>query len=68
MPQLTIKLTKIEVQVYCGICGRGICAATTIDKWNVMTPTCPYCKRQISELEEELSKMKRKVVRLEHAK
>lgn len=68
MPKLSIKLTKIEVEVYCGICGRGICSTTTIDKKNIMTVTCLFCKRLINDLEEELEKMKKKVVRLKRAK
>jgi hypothetical protein len=61
MPNVEVTITsEIEVEVYCGICGEGICRDSTVEVARgradvTVTARCLKCEKRIAELEEELN-------------
>ena len=61
MPNVEVTITReIEVEVYCGICGEGICLDSTVEVARgsadvTVTAHCKKCEKRIAELEEELN-------------
>lgn len=63
MPTLSTSVeteVDIDFDVYCGICGQGVCNDTDIAYYartTTMTVTCRYCAENIKTLEETVSKL-----------
>jgi len=60
MPTVEVRNQNyIEVEVYCGICGGGICETSTVESTRntseiSVTAKCPTCEKRIKELEERM--------------
>jgi len=57
MPEL---VAKINFEVYCGICGTGVCYDTTVNGTTI-TVECHVCKETIRQLELKKGKVKTKL-------
>lgn len=61
----------IETNIYCGICGAGICSSSIVDFSNrkglCVTATCPTCQQNIKDLEVEKEELEEKVKDIEKA-
>lgn len=53
----------IEFEVYCGVCGSGICHSTNVND-TTLTVTCEECKAKINELEIESGNLEDEVYEL----
>jgi hypothetical protein len=52
-------MPELWFEVYCGICGAGVCYDTTV-KDQTLTVACHKCKEKISTLQEKLAVAKKK--------
>ena len=63
MPNVEVTITsEIEVEVYCGICGEGICHDSTVEVARgctdvKVTAHCKKCEKRIEELEAEIEEL-----------
>lgn len=48
-------MPELWFEVYCGVCGRGVCYETTV-KDQTLTVTCSGCKDKIATLKDKLKK------------
>jgi hypothetical protein len=67
MPEIRIKQIveeDVNIDVYCGTCGAGLCGNTTVDNRRMFftIEACPDCMAEkdskIKELEEEIERIK----------
>jgi hypothetical protein len=70
MPTVRQSITvdaEIEISVYCGICGEGICRHTSVDRRSpdTITVTCPKCEETIKEYERIIEKLEEQIRLLE---
>lgn len=50
---------EIDISVYCGICGSGVCGDTSVDRnGDSITVTCWRCADRIEEMEDEIKGIK----------
>jgi hypothetical protein len=53
-------MPELWFEVYCGICGAGVCYDTTV-KDQTLTVACHKCKENIEKLKEKAKKSKPKI-------
>jgi len=56
-------MPSLDFEVYCGICGNGICGDTDVNK-NRVTVTCSHCDDEISYLKNEIERLNDEIDRL----
>ena len=49
-------MPSIEFQVYCGICGKGVCRNTEVAQTSI-TVSCPDCEEEITALRERVKEL-----------
>jgi hypothetical protein len=59
--QMPTMKADVEFEVYCGICGEGVCYDTSVNN-STLTVTCSYCKKNIKNLKDRIRRLKAKIV------
>jgi len=68
MPTVEVTITReIEVEVYCGICGEGICHDSTVEVARgaadvTVTARCLKCEKKVEELESQIEELNERMV------
>ena len=57
-------MPSLEFEVYCGICGSGICNDTDVNR-NKLTIECHGCVKNIDDLEKQIADLEEQVSDLE---
>ena len=58
---------EIEISVYCGICGEGVCGNTQVSKnGDTITVTCPGCESTIKDYEKTIDQLNDEIANLEN--
>jgi len=68
MPEIRIRQEvdyDVNVEIYCGTCGRGLCSETTVDsrRMSLSVNVCPYC---IAEKEEKIKDLEEIIRQLDN--
>jgi len=59
-------MPELNFNVYCGICGGGICQDAEVDAKNNVTVTCHFCQEKIENLEGQIEDLHGEVLDLKN--